>query len=380
MHEQKQSCRDWNPSLPSFCEPPSADEVEISIFGPGKGESVAVHVGAGQWLIIDSCIDQQTKRNPVLDYLSTLGVETSRDVVLVVGTHAHDDHIAGLSNVLGQCEAATFVCSSALTAEEFMSTVEADADIERLFRKTIRSEYRKIFEILSDRDVTDSRPPAMHALEMRELWSRPATKDIPSASAVSLSPSDQAVIRARAALAAGLAKSTDRRRIQLVDPNEFAVAMWVNVGDIALLLGADLTSGPEGCGWGAVVSRFSSALRASAFKIPHHGSPNAHHDGVWSKLVTDDVISLLAPFRMGRRPLPADDDIQRIKLTSSAVYCSANPKAPALSKDVKRTRAALASLGATNIRFEGRTGQVRARRARDWADWRVECQSPAMQL
>ena len=339
-----------------------------------------MHVGTGQWIIVDSCIDQHTKQIPVLDYLSRLGVETSRDVVLVVGTHAHDDHIAGLSRILEKCESATFVCSSAITSEEFMATIEADADIERLFRKAIRSEYRKIFGIIENRNVVGSIPPAIRALEMRELWARGGSDQIPPASAIALSPSDHAVTRALGALASGLAKTADRRLIKLVDPNEFAVAMWVTVGEVALLLGADLTAGPAGCGWNAVVSRFAPAKRASAFKIPHHGSPNAHHDEVWSQLVTEDVIALLAPFRMGHRPLPADDDVQRIKMTSSAVYCSANPKAPALSKDVKRTRAALSSLGATNVRFEGRTWQVRARRALDTSEWRVECFAPAMQL
>lgn len=339
-----------------------------------------MHVGAGQWLIVDSCIDQQTKKIPVLTYLAQLGVDTSRDVVLVVGTHAHDDHIAGLSRILDECKASTFVCSSALTSEEFMATVEADADIERLFRKRIRSEYRKIFEIIENRGAVGSAPTAMRAVELRELWSRRGSEQVPSASAVSLSPSDHAVTRSLQALAGGLAKTADRRLITLVDPNEFAVAMWVTVGEVSVLLGADLTAGPAGCGWSAVVSKFFPTDRASAFKIPHHGSPNAHHDDVWSQLVTDDVIALMAPFRMGHRPLPADADIERIRMTSSALYCSANPRAPALSKDVRHTRAALSSLGATNIRFEGRTGQVRARREPNAGAWRVECFAPAMQL
>lgn len=298
----------------------------------------------------------------------------------MVGTHAHDDHIAGLSRVLELCDSATFVCSSALTGEEFMATLEADADIERLFRKSIRSEYRRIFEIIDGRNANGVTPPAMRAVELRQLWSRPQSSEAPAASAIALSPSDIATSRALAALAAGLAKTSDRRLIRRVDPNEFAVAMWVTVGEVSMLLGADLTKGPQGCGWSAVVARFAPSTRASAFKIPHHGSPNAHHDTVWSHLLSDDVIALIAPYRMGHRPLPADSDIQRIRMMANAVYCSANPKSPALSKEVKRTRSALASLGATNIRFEGRTGQVRARRPSGAEAWSVECFAPAMQL
>jgi len=40
-------------------KPPEADVVEVSIFGPGKGESVLIHLGNGKWIMIDSCIDPQ---------------------------------------------------------------------------------------------------------------------------------------------------------------------------------------------------------------------------------------------------------------------------------------------------------------------------------
>ena len=294
----------------------------------------------------------------------------------MVGTHAHDDHIAGLSQVLDACSAATFVCSSALTSEEFVAGVlEADADIEGLFRKSIRSEYRRIFDIIEERD-----PGAgMYAFEQRLLWSRDTPATAPEATIIALSPSDRAVRRAINALAAGLAKAEDRRRLVMVDPNEFAVALSVTVGDTAVLLGADLVRGPEGCGWGAVLATFSPDTLASVFKIPHHGAPNAHHDGVWSQLVIKEVISLLAPFRAGKTPRPSPTDIARIKASSKAVYCSANPQQPAPSKAVKRTRAALTGL-ADNVRAWGTAGHVRARKVCGERDWAVATFAPALQL
>lgn len=42
---------------PWFSEPPALNEVEISVFGPGYGEAIAVHTGNGNWLLVDSCID-----------------------------------------------------------------------------------------------------------------------------------------------------------------------------------------------------------------------------------------------------------------------------------------------------------------------------------
>lgn len=40
--------------------PPKADELEVSVFGPGIGECVVVHAGAGEWMIVDSCVDRSS--------------------------------------------------------------------------------------------------------------------------------------------------------------------------------------------------------------------------------------------------------------------------------------------------------------------------------
>jgi beta-lactamase superfamily II metal-dependent hydrolase len=355
--------------------PPAPDEVEVSIFGPGKGESIAVHVGGGEWIIVDSCVDQETKEIPVLQYLQGIGVDLSTEVKLVVGTHAHDDHIAGLGEVFAACETATFVCSSALTREEFLRDIKADAQIEQRIRSSIRREYRRIF------DVVKTRPTGVGlkwAIQERKLITRQESTNAPAMQVLALSPSDIAVERARGKLAR-LADVDPTRRLSSIDPNELAVALSVVVGDTAVLLGADLKAGPTGCGWGAVLATFTLDPKASVFKVPHHGSENAHHDDVWSQLVTAEVISLLAPFGDGRKPLPSPADVGRLKDLSKAVYCSANPKGPTPSKAVRKTGAALTGL-ATNVRTIGYSGQVRARKVCGTADWEVETFKPAMQL
>lgn len=162
---------------------------------------------------------------------------------MVVGTHAHDHHISGLSRILDECSAATFVCSSALTSEEFVAGVlEADADIEALFRKSIRSECRRICDILDKRDPG----AAKYTFEQRLLWPRDASARAPGAPVTALSPSDHAIRKAIEKLAAGLAKAGDRRRLVSADPNEFAVALSVTVGEIAMLLGAELERAHKG--------------------------------------------------------------------------------------------------------------------------------------
>jgi hypothetical protein len=208
---------------------------------------------------------------------------------------------------------------------------------------------------------------------------RQMSADQPPASVVALSPSHHAITRARQKLAAGLAKPGDGRRFGKADPNELAVALYVIVGDVAVLLGADLLRGPQGCGWQAILETFIANPLASLFKIPHHGSPNAHHEHVWTQLLLTEVISVLAPYRAGTRPLPAADDVERLKQLSKAVYCSANPRSPTPSKEVKRTRAALRDL-ALDVRSWGVTGQVQTRRVIGTDGWKVQTLHPALRL
>ena len=80
--------------------PPLHEEVEITIFGPGYGECIVVHVGSGRWIVIDSC-KHGTKTPPVaLKYFDRIGVNPAVQVELVLVTHWHDDHIRGLNELL----------------------------------------------------------------------------------------------------------------------------------------------------------------------------------------------------------------------------------------------------------------------------------------
>jgi hypothetical protein len=355
--------------------------MEISIFGPGKGEAIAVHLGDGDWITVDSCRNQATGEHALLDYFDAMGVDISEKLRLVIGTHAHDDHIAGLADLFSRAPDAQFVTSAAATTDEFFAVVEADADIERQIRQSVRAEYRQIFERVQVRGhFADGRQPLLNALQQRLLWSRQAREGMPGASVIALSPSDTAIQRSKRYLAEGSAKVGERKRLAAADPNEFAVALWVQFGDVTALLGADLIIGPEGCGWKAVLGSHGPSTRASIYKVPHHGSPNADHEAVWSDLLSDQVVSLVAPFRSGSVIRPSDTDIDRIVEKSSTAFITAQPKPPAPSKATKRARASLSGV-ATNVRDPfGHIGHVRARATPPSEEWDVVLVDPAHQL
>jgi hypothetical protein len=103
---------------------PGSDELEISLFGPGYGESVAVHLGGGRWMIVDACIDSKTGTPAVIDYLEQIGVNYTENVAVVLATHWDDDHVRGLGEVVERCTKARFAFSSAFRSIDFLTLVE----------------------------------------------------------------------------------------------------------------------------------------------------------------------------------------------------------------------------------------------------------------
>src|SRR6516225_10111580 len=102
---------------------PRSDELELSVFGPGIGESLVVHLGWGSWMVVDSCMNEARDKAVALDYLEQLGIDVASQFKLIVVTHWHDDHIRGISQLLGVARSAIFACSAALNNEEFMTLV-----------------------------------------------------------------------------------------------------------------------------------------------------------------------------------------------------------------------------------------------------------------
>ncbi len=105
--------------------PPQNDEIEVSIFGPGYGETILVHIGLGDWLIVDSCLDRASKIPAPISYLRKLGLNTASAVKIVLASHWHDDHIRGLSSVFEECASAAFFCSASLRNTEFLTLVRS---------------------------------------------------------------------------------------------------------------------------------------------------------------------------------------------------------------------------------------------------------------
>ncbi|MCY4153669.1 MAG: hypothetical protein OXE94_15780 [Aestuariivita sp.] len=146
--------------------------------------------------------------------------------------------------------------------------------------------------------------------------------------------------------------------------NDLSIASVLEVGDLSILLGADLEHhhDPE-LGWAAVIHNLSGkGPKSAAIKIPHHGSVGSHHDKVWSELLCKDVVSVVTPWSLAGKRLPTEADKARISGLSKEAYITAKKPqslkkrySKAVTKHIRSTRVEIVSsvfrCGHVRIRF-----------------------------
>jgi len=285
-------------------EPPALNEIEVSVFGPGYGEAIAMHVGGGKWIIVDSCIDPGSNSPAPLRYLYDLGVSPEA-VQLVVATHWHDDHVCGISTVFERCTNAGLVVSEALNSDEFLRLLSIYGGNQPIPDMGV-DEFARVFHLLQMRRQKGVRFNApKFASADRTVYSDRLHLDsrIAEISVCTLSPSDSAILQAKFAFKGAFPVAGQKRLpIASPKPNHAAVVLWITVDSHHMLLGADLQETADcSTGW-TVIASASSTIRsnkASIYKVPHHGSRNAHSQKVWSDLLISDPIAILTPFRRG---------------------------------------------------------------------------------
>lgn len=363
--------------------PPTSDETEISLFGPGFGECVVLHFGNGDWGIVDSCLDPASKQPAALHYLESLGVDVAKSVYFVAATHWHDDHIQGIHSVFQAAKSASFICSGAIRQPDFLEILSSWTGTQFLPGGSGLDELRAVMSELKGRRADTNLPAPVLAISNKTLWSRALQ---PAASLKALSPSDASVLAAMTQL-----KKIDpfpakmRRRIPDIRPNDASVVLSAQVGEHRVLLGADLEVQTDAAlGWTAIVNGVDTSNgNHQGFKVPHHGSSTAHHDDVWNRLLVKDAWAVTTPFVNGRVKLPSVEDCRRILGHTPNAYLTAPPR-PAKFRDSNRTVEKTVNEVARLAHFiPGKYGHVRMRKKIDIvpnSSWEVELFGNAMTM
>lgn len=298
------------------------------VFGPGVGECIVLHLGGGEWAIIDSCVDHASAEPVALKYLREIGVDPAFSVKLILATHWHDDHIGGMGRLLEECLSAKFAMSAALATNQFIQLVFKVDGSNPMGAKTSSSsasEFARILEVLRLRSLgVFAIGPDIYGDEGKLLFQGGHQANV---QIWALSPSAATVTNAQVNLADKLLTPGNAKRFKNLGENDFSVAAYVQAGRYGLLLGADLHNNPnEHFGWKAVLkSKVRPSDRLHGFKVAHHGSARADHSGIWSELLLEDPIAVVTPFSKLVHPIPKQSDVDRIKSFTSRAYCTTWP-------------------------------------------------------
>jgi hypothetical protein len=339
--------------MPSLKIPPDKHEFEISLFGPGVGECIVLHLGDGHWVIVDSCIDRTTGNPVALDYLEGMSVAPDR-VKQIIVSHWHNDHCAGVSKLLQYYSTASLVLSVALRATEFRQLIAAS----RMEIGIGTDELRLALDVL--------RPSNRIGIQERRTFVLCGKVVFQSSHAqiLCLSPSDRTIGRSFVEISSLIETGQQRKRAASHSSNDVAVTLWIQFGDgLAVLLGSDLEkTNDKERGWVAVVeSKVRPKTKAKIFKVAHHGSDNADESRVWSEMLEQNAYAILTPYRLGVKPLPSESDRIRLCSQTAEVYATTHTHTakPDLNKTVDRVARGVAK---SLRRLDSRMGHIRLRR------------------
>jgi hypothetical protein len=306
---------------------PAPDQIEVCVFGPNYGECVVVHLGNGNWVIIDSCLHEG---QPIaIAYLQALGLDPARSIRAVIATHWHDDHYRGLSQILASAPAAHIWISSVLTDEEFLRFAL------RMSKNRTSVAGHKLDELL--RVIDDiRRRRSVGQLTFGYASARTAIFRLDGSisghgypcEVMALSPSHGDLSEFLERIVANMPRARQTKRaVPSPSPNHASVAAVVSVGPLGIVLGADVeNSGRPTAGWEAILGAHKLqpfGPRASLHKASHHGSENAHNEGIWHDLLTANPLTVLTPWRKGARRLPNDDGARNILRLSQNAFTTA---------------------------------------------------------
>lgn len=283
--------------------PSTKNELELVVFGRGYGESILFKYADSEYMVIDSFINPQTNNPIVIDYLNAIKIPSS-DIHKVVITHWHQDHIAGISEIINNAfKDVKIILNPMVRDSEFLDFLS----ISKKQQQESTKEFVKVFDYIEKYGPTNLVLASNNKLLLD-------TNDV---NVKALSPQDSEVwnyIR-------GLQEQLLEKGVgyDIPDNNELSVVLLLKYDNNGVLLGSDLEDKKEpNCAWNGIVQKYND-IKSRIFKVPHHGSENAHNPNVWQSMLEPYPVSILTTFNKSTK-LPKDEDKNRILALSKELY------------------------------------------------------------
>lgn len=360
---------------------PKDDEIEVTLIGPGYGEAILIHVGSGQWLLVDSCVNQNNAIAPI-EYLASIGVAPRDAIKGIVITHWHDDHVRGISNIVEYCSSALVCMSPVHDRDEFKLEVAVQA---RSLQPTIGSGLIESRRLQTIRRSDKGRGRYYKAAGESKLvlqWSSDDLAHGKSCKVWTLSPNDD-LLNAFIASLYKIATPPGSARGRAVAPtrNGTSVVILIQFDKESLLLGADLEEGGGARGWTFILADPARPIgKSTLYKVPHHGSENAHHIGVWSQMLVDSPHAILTPYMVGSTRLPKPSDISRINQHTNSAHLTAPPAPLRSRRRPQAVEKTLSEMGNPIFSTRMPTGRVTFRFRNNFSDPAIYYEGAARQL
>lgn len=294
---------------------PSPEEIEISVFGPGYGESIVIHVPGEGWGIIDCCTTMIDGKKVVLplQYLKELYSDDIPDLSFIMLTHPHKDHYAGFSELIAEFSGK--IKRACLYAGDSLREYTAYLSRLSVAEKNI-PHFAKVYSAFHGLFKSGTQVRSLE--ELTTVFDTDTTigsKNVPI-KLIALSPSAKSKYDYNSILRASIPKSgMPFHPVADSSHNLVSVATLLKVGDLQFVFGSDLEVGEDDTmGWRCVLSNQDiPSVAAKVVKVAHHGSKNAFHAPAWNEHSADGKpLSIITPFNRSTPQLPTDDGLDDI--------------------------------------------------------------------
>jgi hypothetical protein len=289
--------------------PPRENELEVTVFGPGYGESIVLHVPAVGWGVVDCCRVRIGSEIvvPPLAYLLELLSPPYPELAFIALTHPHEDHYRGFDELLRRYPGGTArVCRYSGDGIRELKTYIAH---QRQGQRQVLAGLPEVFRAM-DAAVADG-ARIRRLGEMTGVFDCQA--EIPhhgpaTVRMTALSPSAMSVRQYVETLFASIPRPGEPVKPLNDDfHNLVSVAMLLVFGDLQVVLGSDVERGSGGeTGWSAVISNSDCPdVWANLVKVPHHGSAGAFSEEAWTRHAARmKPLAVVTPFSKSLLPTP----------------------------------------------------------------------------
>ena len=297
--------------------PPAANELEVSVFGPLRGECIVLHIPSAGWYVVDSfSIKRARSVVPVATYYLREVLNVDRLAGLLL-THWHEDHTEGARDLLESFPTGVGLVGlpGAYSTRELTTFAGAYIRQETAFRPV--RDLLEVMDFLEKNQAVRTRilNEGVQIAPRGAAWSFEA-----------LSPSVEDQRRLLAAIAAVLPLAAPKNKTRL-NSNAGCAVLRIEFGGLRIMISSDLEAGDDDrVGWRHIVSQNTGSLRAHVATIGHHGSPSAYLDEAWTEmgdLASTIAISTLFPARSGS--LPREQVLRKVRQRSHRILLTGRP-------------------------------------------------------